>query len=200
MMKLTSNLKWHDSTVLSQQVPKGARSSSAKIWGWAVTRRRCLNSSTVSMQGPTANAKLTAMGLNGLASSVGPCFVEASPTVEKVVLCYKAVQLIASLLSFRSIQSSLAVCEYRAAGEVLERGHRRVCANLWCLMPWVRSASEQLQLCEVSGPTFRFTTHKFSMVGSYTENPEKQKKIVKSGVWELARDNTVPLVTYSSDM
>ena len=33
--------------------------------------------------------------------------------------------------------SSLAVHKFRAAGkERCERGHRRVCANVWCLMSW----------------------------------------------------------------
>ena len=32
-------------------------------------------------KGPPPDAKLAAMGLNGLASSVRPCFVEASPIV-----------------------------------------------------------------------------------------------------------------------
>ena len=49
-------------TVLSQ--------ASAKIWGWAITRRKCFNGSTIPAQGPTPDAKLAAMGLNGLASSV----------------------------------------------------------------------------------------------------------------------------------
>jgi len=52
-----------------------------------------------------------------LASSVCLWFVKASPTVEKAVLCYKADQLVASLLSFCSFQSSLAVHEFRATGE-----------------------------------------------------------------------------------
>ena len=57
--------------------------------------------------------------------------------MEKAVTCYKAYQLVASLPSFRSIQSSLAVRKFRAAGkERYERGHERVCANLWCLMLW----------------------------------------------------------------
>ena len=113
----------------------GAHSSSAKVWGWAVTRRTCLNGSTIPTQGPTPDAKLTAMGLNGLGSSVHPWFVEASLTVEKAVLCYKADRLVASLLSFCSVQSSLAVHKFRVAGEEhCKRGHGRVCANLWCLM------------------------------------------------------------------
>ena len=35
---------------------------------------------------------------NRLASSLCPCFVEASPMVEKAVLCYKADRLVALLL------------------------------------------------------------------------------------------------------
>ena len=61
----------------------GACSSGFKIWGWAVTRRTHLNGSTIPMQGPTPDAKLAAMELNGLASSVRQLFVKASPTVEK---------------------------------------------------------------------------------------------------------------------
>ena len=40
-----------------------------------------------------------------------------------------------------------------------------------------QSASEQLQLCELSGPTFGFTTREFSMVCGYTENPENHKTV-----------------------
>ena len=79
----------------------------------AVTRRTRLNGSTIPMQGPTPDAQLAAMGLNGLAS-----------TVEKAVLCYKVDRLVALLLSFRSVPSSLAVREFCAAGEErCKRGH-----------------------------------------------------------------------------
>ena len=53
-------------------------------------RESVLNGSTIPAQGPTLDAKLAAMGQNRLASSVHPCFIEASPTVEKAVSCYKA--------------------------------------------------------------------------------------------------------------
>ena len=47
--------------------------------------------------------------------------------MEKAVSCYKANLLVASLLSFRSIQSSLAVHEFHAAGEEhCERDHGQV--------------------------------------------------------------------------
>ena len=48
----------------SEQAPMGSRSSSSKIWGWAVTQRKCLNGSTIPEQGPTPDAKLAAMGPN----------------------------------------------------------------------------------------------------------------------------------------
>ena len=44
-----------------EQALMGARSSSTKIWGWAVTQRKCLNGSTIPEQGPTSDAKLAAM-------------------------------------------------------------------------------------------------------------------------------------------
>ena len=133
-----------------------------------------LNGSTIPTQGPIPDAKLAAMGPNQLASSVRLWFVEASPTVEKAVSCYKADWLVASMLSFHSIQSSLTVRESCVAGEEhCKRGYKLVCANFWC--HGTQSASEQSQLCELSGPTFGFTTQEFSMVGGCTENPEKKK-------------------------
>ena len=117
------------------QAPMGAHSSSTKIWGWVVTQRRCR--STISTQGPTLDAKLDAIGPNRLASFVCPCFVEASPTVEKNVLCYRADRLVASLLNFRSVQPSLLVRKFHDAGEErCEQGHGRVCAKLWWQMSW----------------------------------------------------------------
>ena len=118
-----------------EQALMGARSSSTKIWGRAVTQRKCLNGSTIPEQGPTLDAKLAAMGPNRLASLVRLCFVEASPTVEKAVWCYKADQLVASLLSFCSVQLSPAVHKFPAAREEhCEPGYGQVCANLmsWC--------------------------------------------------------------------
>ena len=112
------------------------------------------------------------MGLNGLPSLVRPWFIEASPTVEKAVSCYKVDWLIVLLLSFRSVQSSLAQCKFRSAGK--ERCKWR---HGWCYI--AQSASEQLQL---SGPTFGFTMREFSMVGSYTENPKKSQNCQNWGV------------------
>ena len=70
-------------------------------------------------------------GTKSTCMSVPSCFVEASLTVEKAILCYKADRLVASLPSFHSIQLSSAEYEFHATGEErCERGHGQVCANL----------------------------------------------------------------------
>ena len=43
-------------------------------------------------------------------------------------------------------------------------------------------ASDQLQLCELSGPTSRFTMQEFSMVGDYIEDLEKPQNCQNGGV------------------
>ena len=155
------------------QVPMGTRSSSTNIWWWAVTQRTCLNGSTIPTQGPTSDAKLTDMGPNELASSVRPWFVEVSPTVEKAVSCYKADRFIASLLSIRGVQLSLAVRKFRAAGEErCEWGHGWVCANLWCLMS---CRPKCIRTTAAMWAQQTYLRIQFSMVGGYTENPEKSQ-------------------------
>ena len=106
---------------------------------------------------------------NRLASSVRPWFVEASPTVEKAVSCYKADRLVALLLSFRSVQSSPAAREFHATKNTANQAMDR------CVRTWCHGASE---LCELSG----FTTQEFSMVGGYTENPEKPQNCQNWGM------------------
>ena len=64
----------------------------------------------------------------------------------------------------------VVACKFCAAGknavnEATDRCVRR-CRG-------AQRASEQSQLCELSGPTFGFTMQNFSMVGGYTENLEK---------------------------
>ena len=69
------------------------------------------------MQGPTQDAKLAAMGLNGLASSVHQLFVEASPTVKKAASCYKADRLVASLLSSAVYSCRLEYANFMLQGK-----------------------------------------------------------------------------------
>jgi len=165
-----------------EQAPMGARSSSAKIWGWAVTRRKCLNGSTIPEQGPTPDAKLAVMGPNRLASSVHPCFIEDSLTVEKTVSCYKADRLVASMLSFCSVQSLPAVRKFVLQGRNAANQATDRCVRTWC--HGTQSASE---LCELSRPTFGFTTQKLAW-WAVTRRTLKNHKTVKSGGWVLARE------------
>ena len=46
--------------------------SQASELGWALTRRTCLNGSTIPTQGPALDAKVAAIGPNRLASLVRP--------------------------------------------------------------------------------------------------------------------------------
>ena len=141
-----------------EQVLVGARNSSAKIWGWAVT----------------PDTKLVAMGPNRLALLVRLCFVKASPTVEKAVSCYKADRLIASLLNFCSVQSLAAVREFHARRNTVNQATDR-CVRTWCR--GTRSASE---LCELSRPTFRFTMQELAW-WVVTQRTLKNYKTAKSG-------------------
>ena len=169
----------------------GACSSSAKIWGWGVTRRTHLNGSTIPTQGPTPDTKLAAMGLNGLPSSVRPWFVEASPTVEKAVSCYKSGPTHSLVAKF--LQHSVVTCSTWISccrGRTLQTGCVRT-FDAWCRV--AQSASELLQLCELS-------RRKNLAWWAVTRRTLKNHKTVKSGgwalarVWALARDNTVYIV------
>ena len=63
------------------------------------------------------------------------------------------------------------------------------------LMPGVMAPkvhkNNRSYICELSGPTFRFTMQEFSMVGGYTRRTLKNHKSIKIGGWALGWDNTV---------
>ena len=116
---------------------------------------------------------------NRLALSLRLCFVKASPTV-KAALCYTADNLVALLPSCRSVQSSLAVREFMLQGKNAANKATDRCVQIWCC--GAQSASEQSQLCELSGPTFKFTMQLFSMEGSCTEDLQKPQDCQNWGV------------------
>ena len=151
------------------------------------------------MQGPILGVKLATMGLIGLASLVCPGFVEASPTVEKAVSCYKANRLIASLLGFCSVQSSLAAHKFRAAEEEHCKEATDGCVQTFDAQCHVaQSASEQLQLphlSELSGPIPSDSLCENLAWWAVTWRTLKNHKTVGgwalARVWVLARDSTV---------
>ena len=104
--------------------------------------------------------------LNHLALSLFPCFVEASLTVEKAVTGYKADQPI-----YPRSQVSAAF-SHRWQSWLCDAG-KMLWTRPWtgvCELDVVPKAHLNNHSCECSGPTFRFTTHRFSMVGSYMED------------------------------
>ena len=124
------------------------------------------------------------MGLNGLTSSVRQLFVEASPTVEKAVSCYKADQLVALLLSFRSIQSlaNFVLQGKNAANEAtdgcVQTFDARCCVAHQTYIP-SDSLRENLAWWVVTQRTLK--NHKAGKIGGW----------VLARVWALAQDNTV---------
>ena len=77
---------------------------------------------------------------NQLASSLRLCFIKASPIVKKAILCYNVDRLVASLPGFCSIQSSLAVHKFHAAGEECCEQFKATdgCVQIFdaCMMLW----------------------------------------------------------------
>ena len=125
---------------------------------------------------------------NQLASSLHLCFVEASLTVKKAVSCYKAERFIASLSSFCTVQLSLPVCRYDAAGgrTLQMRPQTVVCKPL---------------MSDVVAPKVHHNNSSYVspadlLLGSLCKNSawwavtrRTSKKIVKIGWWVLAWDN-----------
>ena len=98
--------------------------------------------------------------------------------MEKAVSCYKADRLVAKFL-----QSSVVACSTQilcCRERMLQTRLRTGVCDAWCC--GVQSAPEESQLCELSEPTFRFTTQEFSIVGVYTKNLKETTKLSKLGV------------------
>ena len=117
------------------QVPMGTRSSSAKNWGWTVTRRRSLNGSTIPTQGPTADAKLAARGhLINMFMFANNVLLGGGVKV-RVWIRNKERSKEDQRQTWTSL--TLVGCKFCAAGkECCKRGHGRVCVNFWYLMLW----------------------------------------------------------------
>ena len=99
-----------------KQVPMIAHSSSTKIWRQIDAWKRCLNGSTITVQAPTSDPKLAAMG-NQI--NLHHCFTcacslsnKAGPAVEKAVIMQENRET--SSLIAKPLQHLLhAVCKFR---------------------------------------------------------------------------------------
>ena len=145
------------------------------------------------MQRPTPDAKLAAMGPNRLASSVRPCFVEASPTV--VLQSGPTHSLVAKFPQHSVITCSTQILSCK--GRTLQtRPQTDVCEPL---MPnVVVPKAQQNNHSYVSTMDLPLDSLRKNFVWwVVTRRTLKNHKNVKIGgwvlgwVWALARDNTV---------
>ena len=74
--------------------------------------------------------------------------------MEKAVLCYKVDQLIASLPSFRSVQSSLAVREFHAAGKNAANKVTDGCMQTFDVVAPKVHQNNRSYVCELSMQTY----------------------------------------------
>ena len=140
----------------------GARSSSAKNWGWAVTRRECLNGSIIPARGPDPDAKLAA----GYQIHLYRASSRPARQWRKLYRTRKRADMYEP-----RCQVSAAFSRRLQYANLCRRGRTLpMCTNLWRVMLGGQSASERSLLCDLSGLTFGFTAQGFSMVGGYTEN------------------------------
>ena len=129
-------------------------------------------------------------------------FVEASPTAEKTVSCYKADWLVASLLSFRSIQSSslsrrLQYVNFMLQGRNTANEAMDRCVQTWCRAPKAHQNNRSYVSSEDLPSDSLCKNLAWRMVARITQKNHKTVKIggwVLARVWALARDNTVVAV------
>ena len=122
------------------------------------------------------------MGTNLLTSSFRPCFVKASPTVEKAISCYRADRLVDKfpqhLVAFSRRWQYARISRCRAR-TLRTRSRTGVCEPL---MPdVVAPKAHQNNRSYVSSGDLP-STQEFSMVGGYTGNPEKPQNCRNWGV------------------
>ena len=141
----------HLHTDCPRQAPMGARSSSAKNWGWAVTRRTCLNGSTISTQGPTSDAKLAAIGTKSTCIVGLSVICRGQPDSGESCIVLQS-RLTCSLIA-KFPQRSVVACSTRIS-----------CCG-----------GRTLRMRPQTGVL------EFSMVGDYMENPEKTAKLKIGG-------------------
>ena len=141
-----------------------ALSSSPKNWGWGVTRRRCLNGSTIPAQAPIPDAKLAVrvyrIDLHIVAS---PVLCRGQPDGERLHGGFTVLEsgLTRSLVANLLKRSSLVVREIRTLRTRLWTG---LCETLMpdAMAPGAHQ-NDRSYVRELS-TYFRFTTQNLSMV------------------------------------
>ena len=120
----------HVYTVLSQARAHGRSQLKHQTSGWAVTRRRCLNGSTIPAKVHTLDAKLAARVYRVYLHRRFTC--GSSRPARRWRTLYRVLEsgLTRSIVIKLPQHSSLAVREFRAASnEHCEQGYGQVCAK-----------------------------------------------------------------------
>ena len=152
-----------------EQAPMGAHSSSTKIWGWAVTRRKCIKVQLSLSKGQPRLwswqpwPKLTCIVsssvlLRGQPNSGEGCIMLQSGPTRSLIAKFLQHSVVAC--------STWILC--RKGGTLKTRPQAGVCEPD-VMVP----KAHQSYVSSADLYTFGFTTQEFNMVGSYTENPEK---------------------------
>ena len=136
-------------------------------WGWAVTRRRCLKGSTISVQVPTQDAKLAARGYR---INLHHRFAQQWKTLHHA----RRNRLVASLPRFCSIRRLQYVNFVPQTNNATNKA-TDICVwnfDARCHGTW--SASERSLLCTWTQRTyFWLTMQQFSMVEEYMKDLRK---------------------------
>ena len=172
-----------------RQAPMNTCSSSIKIWGWAFVQKRCLNGSTIPMEVPTSDAKLTAGELNQPPSS-RPAWQWRKLYHARKQTYIVPVALLPSFFNIPHLQySQIFIMQARnAANKATNKcmGNFAGYCGTW-------SASEWLQLCTWIHQTYlRFTISKNLAWWVVTWRTSKITELSKLGSGHLRMDGPLP--------
>ena len=175
---------YHFYTLYRIVLGKRPYSSSTKIWGWVVTQRRCLhvNGSTIPAQEPTLDVKLSARGYCVITSSLlcrgQPDSGESCIMLQSCIVLqsWPTHSLIAKFPQHSVVACSTQISYCRATSECVRT------FDAWCCA--AQSASEKLQLCELSGSTFGSLCKNLAW-WAVTRRTSKNHKMGVGRVWAL---------------
>ena len=171
-----------------EQAPMGARSSSVKIWGWAVYTEKVLEWFNYPHARAHSGCKVSNHGTEW-AYIVGSSVIRwGQPDSGESCIMLQSGP-IHSLLVAKFSQHSVIAYSMQISCCRERTLRMRPWMGVWTFDAWrcgVQSAPKQSQLCELSGPTFGFTIHENLARWAVTRRTLKNCKTVKIGVWALA--------------
>ena len=167
----------------------GARSSNAKIWGWAVTQRKCFKWFNYSRARAHPGCKVSCHGTESTCI-IGSSMLHwgQSDSGEGYIMLQSGLtySLVAKFPQHSVVACStqISCCRRRTL-----RTRQWVCVNLWCLMLWHPKCIRTIAAVWAQGIYLQI--HYANMVGSYT-NPKKPQKCQNWGMGACMGMGTFP--------